>query len=137
MSTSEFSPELAGTIETRFPTIIAAPFAALQGELRSVQPNHHAVFSRVLDLFELSVAFVGLLSLADLIARRRERPASLQRLLRDQLCGPRGMSTGSWWELTRECLRVARTADDDSFSAEVSRVYFRNARDLTDLGRRL
>lgn len=123
MASFSFPQELAAAVREEYPSSIAVPFADLESELYAGHPNPMRVFSRMIDLFEISVTTAGLTAVASMIANRVPVAGNYARVLRELRENPK-LSTGFWWELLRETLSAALEAREEGFAGELAGLYF-------------
>ena len=116
-------PQLIHAVREDYPSSIAVPFAELVSELSLVKRNPAKIFSRMLDLFEISVATAGLATVCDLLAHRVPLTGHHGRMIRE-LRENTKLSTGFWWELLRHGLGAALENNESGFSRELASLYF-------------
>lgn len=114
---------LLETLTPRLPEPIADAAAAFYAEARASNPDWFRAFHRLIDAFEVSVAFAALVAALGYVrSGARAAPATQAvEALRDQA----KLSTGFWWHLLRECLRPFEGAREALFIPELYDVYFR------------
>ena len=56
--------DLVETVSTHFPAPLAEPLLRLAAELETLEPSWQRAFLRLIDCFEISVTFAGLVSTA-------------------------------------------------------------------------
>ncbi len=118
----DLEEELLLRVGERFPTPIAEPTMLLYRELARLDTDWEKAFTRMINCFEISVTFLGLVTSASYLRntefRLLEADYAIERL------NKKGMLTGEWWRLLRETLRAHHKASGECLSGILAERYF-------------
>ncbi len=120
----DLEEELLVRVGERFPTPIAEAAMLLYRELARLDTDWEKAFTRMINCFEISVTFLGLVASASYLHktdfRLPEADYAIERLTR------KGMLTGEWWRLLRETLRAHQNSSGGCLPGLLAERYFKS-----------
>jgi len=131
-----FSPELSRRIADEYPSVLAVPFADFEAELSLGGRNPLRAFGRMIDLYEIVMITLSLVSACDVLSRPGPYGANLERLFRELRENPK-LSSGFWWEMLRELMSFGLESGAPGITGELAGRYYNGKGRTTDVVKKL